>query len=149
MFRRFAPAAAAIDRVYTRADEAAVNLVLVTATESVGIHDPRVCFPMQGWRLEQVHSRAIGPERADLMLAVRGADRLRVMFWRTAPTLRREVGGPQVLRYLRGKLTGAQGESLLVRLSTPDRTGAEELLARFALELQPSLAPLKSAASRA
>jgi EpsI family protein len=143
LFRRYAPTAAAIDRVYTRSDGTGVNLVLVTATDNAGIHDPRVCFPLQGWQLDQSHTRQVRDEQIASMLAIRGADRLRVLFWKTAPTLQRDEGAGRFLRYARGKLVGVQGESLLVRLTTPDGERAEQSLQEFAKDMQPALEPLK------
>jgi EpsI family protein len=143
MFRRYAPTAAAVDRIYTRPDGTGVNLVLVTATDNVGIHDPQVCFPLQGWQIDDVRTVSVSGDSASIMTATRGADSLRVLYWKTAPTARAENGLGRVLAYARASLAGVRGESLLVRLSTPNDARADAALMRFASDVQPALGPLK------
>lgn len=80
-----------VDRLYTDAAGKTVALLLLSATDIKDFHHPRVCFPGQGWRLEEPRILTYRGRQINTMVVSREGEELSVWyFWFTAehpPTL--------------------------------------------------------------
>jgi EpsI family protein len=134
------------DRIYTHPSGKTVNLVLVTSTDLQDFHDPRSCFPGQGWEIRDVHPITVGGDKITAMTATRNGQTVDVYYWQTAKLAKAKGGMLAKLVRLRSSLSGNEGQSLFVRVSSPKTGTPYQTVRSFTELIQPSLKSLERAA---
>lgn len=135
-----------VDRIYTRPGGDAVNLTLITSSRVEDFHDPRSCFPGQGWDLRGVHVEQVEGEQVTAMTAVQGEETLDVLYWQTARAPEPVGGLIARARRLRNSLGGSQGQSLFVRVTAPRGAHPFQTVRAFVHAITPPLRTLKALA---
>jgi len=135
------PTARLLTRVYINPAGKAVELLLLTAREVDDYHDPRVCFPNQGWQISEEQVIQVDNQKMNTLVAMQGREKLDVNFWwvankNTSQSKNGIVAGLYTLRkaFVRGEST-----SLFVRLLALQDGGGQSGMKAFLLELQPEL----------
>ncbi len=139
------PRAKIVDRLYTNSVGQGIELVLVSADRWQDIHDPRVCFPAQGWTLETRGVVTIEGQKINDLSASRNAERWALLFCFTGKTVR-EGTLAEKMDAMRRAITRDEADSLLVRLTTPDNEPNHARLLEFAHKAFAALKPLQKMA---
>ena len=140
------PTAQIIERTYVNKAGGQVDLLLLTATDYGDLHDPRACFPSQGWSLSDEKKLTVGQEQVTDMLAAVDGDQVEVLFWRpdfySVPTPRsafaRDIYNLYVRHYRK-----AEGNSLLVRVIASTTPESHADLMKFTQAIQTPLRTLR------
>ena len=143
---------AIMDRVYTTAEGHSADVMLVTASDNLDIHNPKDCFPSQGWRLSNSRDKVIGGQAVTLMDAQIDTQTMTVLYWTTGiytPPPPRFGLARQALA-LRDKVVPRhEAVSLFVRLMVPRRTGADEEITALAGQVLPPVRAMVDAQKKA
>ena len=152
--RKTIPHASIIERVYTRPDRQALDLLLVSSEVADEMHSPQVCLPAQGWELKTLKPFLVGSDRVRDMVASHEDRQIEVMYWFTAKSTR-EISIPQRIQMIRSELVGVQGEfvasdvegySLLVRIIAAYTPDNHKALLEFVQQIQRPLGVLSEKA---
>ncbi len=139
---------AIMDREYVTGAGQSADVMLVTASDDLDIHNPKDCFPSQGWKLTNSRDKTIGGQPVTLMDAQLGDQKMTVLYWMTGvytPPPPRYALARQALA-LRDKIVPRHQEvSLFVRLMVPQSTGAEAEITGLAEEVLPPVQALVQA----
>lgn len=126
-----------------RAPDAWIYLAGYSTTGATGAHDPTVCYPAQGWDLDEVQTLSIPLENgesfiAKLLLAHQAGQQELVLYW-FQPMGRWSQHAPweQLLRAYDG--FAGRPQYVFVRISTASADGAEAELVELARQLAPWL----------
>ncbi len=139
------PTSAIMDRQYTTAAGQSADVMLVTASDNLDIHNPKDCFPSQGWHLSRSHDEVIQGQTVTVMDAQLGLQKNTVLYWTTG------VYMPPPSRYvlvqkaqsLREKIVPRhESVSLFVRLMVPQGRDADQELAGLAKQVMPPVQAL-------
>ena len=145
------PTSAIMDRVYTAPSQRSADVMLVTASDNMDIHNPQDCFPSQGWRLTNTHSVTIQGQAVTVMDAQLDAQKLKVLYWTTGvftPPPPHSALARKVLA-LRGKIVPRhEFVSLFVRLTVPQSPQAEEEVTQLAGQVLPPVRFLLQSAKK-
>jgi hypothetical protein len=76
------PTATQTENIYQKPGGQPIDLLLVTATRYVDLHDPRDCFRTNGWSEAPHNSVTIQGQTIQSFIAARGGQQLEVLFWR-------------------------------------------------------------------
>jgi hypothetical protein len=134
------PTSAIMDREYTTAAGQTADVMLVTASDNLDIHNPKDCFPSQGWLLTNSHDKVVQGQTVTVMNAQLSDQKMIVLYWTTG------VYMPPTPRYalmrdalaLREKIVPRhEAVSLFVRLMVPQSQGAEEEVTHLAEQVMP------------
>ncbi len=131
---------AIMDRQYATGDGRAADVMLVTASDNLDIHDPKDCFPSQGWQLTNFRSKTIQGQGVSLMDAELDGQKMTVLYWTmgvyTPPAPR--YAAAQAALALRNKIVPRhEAVSLFVRLMVPQGPHADETVTQLAGEVLP------------
>lgn len=139
---------AIMDRVYTTDTGRSADVMLVTASDNLDIHNPKDCFPSQGWRLSNSREKVIAGQTVMMMDAHLDTQDMTVLYWTTGiytPPLPRFALARQAL-LLRGKIVPQhEAVSLFVRLMVPRQAGADEEISALAAQVLPPVQALVNA----
>lgn len=145
------PTAKILDRPYEDGSGRTVDVMLVTASDSLDIHSPLDCFPSQGWKLSGRRTVVIGGQPVNVMDAQLDDQKMTVTYWTTG------YYAPPPSRYalvraastLRTRLIGRrEAESLFVRLIAPATPAGEQGLAEVTALAVPPVRALVEAGAR-
>lgn len=112
-----------VDREYTKEGFEPISLMLVSASNSVDIHNPQLCFPNQGWRLDDQSKIVYQGQEMNSMRASIQDRRYRILYWIQGGKITAEASNPWVrrLRAVRKRLVPEdEGQSLLARIIVPE-----------------------------
>ena len=136
------PTASVIDRVYTDSRGEAVELALVSATNTDDAHDPELCLRGWGWTLETPQLRALDGLVMRSARAHQNGQEMEVLFWWDMP----DAPTPRLRTRLQKFRLETQGHgTILVRLTTPATPHSDAVLRGFARQILPALAAWKQA----
>jgi len=139
---------AIMDRVYTTDTGRSADVMLVTASDNLDIHNPKDCFPSQGWRLSNSRDKVIAGQTVTMMDAQLDTQDMTVLYWTTGvytPPPPRFALARQAL-VLRDKIVPRhESVSLFVRLMVPRRAGADEEVSALAAQVLPPVRALVDA----
>ena len=134
------PTSAIMDREYTTASGQAADVMLVTASDNLDIHNPKDCFPSQGWILTNSRDKVVQGQPVTLMDAQLNDQKMTVLYWTTGiytPPPPRAAWMRKALE-LRGKLVPRhEYVSLFVRLMVPQRPDSREEITQLAEQVMP------------
>jgi EpsI family protein len=139
------PTSEIMDREYRMSDGQGADVMLVTASDNLDIHNPTDCFPSQGWRLTNQHNKVLQGQTVSVMNADLGSQKMTVLYWTTG------VYMPPSSRYalvrkvsaLRDKIVPRhESVSLFVRLMVPQGPNAEETITQLAEQVLPPVQSL-------
>ena len=139
------PTSAIMDREYTTGTGRSADVMLVTASDNLDIHNPKDCFPSQGWALSGSHDKVIEGQTVTVMNAQLKDEKMTVLYWTTG------VYMPPPSRYdivrkalaLREKIVPRhEAVSLFVRLMVPQSQDAEEEITQLARQVMPPVQSL-------
>ncbi len=124
-----------MDRSYrTRAGRAA-DVMLVTASDNLDIHNPKDCFPSQGWNLTNSRDKVIGGQLVTVMDAQLDDQKMTVLYWTTGvytPPPPRFFLARQALRLRDRIVPRHEAVSLFVRLMVPQSADADSEITELA-----------------
>ncbi len=145
------PTSSIMDRVYTSGPSRAADVMLVTASDNLDIHNPKDCFPSQGWRLTNSHDISVGGQPVTVMDAQLDDQKMKVLYWTTGtftpPPPRSRLA--QKALALREKLVPRhEYVSLFVRLMVPQSRQAEEEITQLAGQVLPPVQSLLQSAKK-
>lgn len=136
---------AIMDREYTDDAGRAADVMLVTASDNLDIHNPKDCFPSQGWGLTNSRDRMIGSQMVTLMDAQLGDQKMTVLYWMTGvytPPAPHSVLARRAL-LLRDKIVPRhEAFSLFVRLMVPQGPDADREITALAGQVLPPVQAL-------
>ncbi len=145
------PTSAIMDRVYSTATGRSADVMLVTASDNLDIHNPKDCFPSQGWRLTNSHTEIIQGQPVTIMDAQLDDRSMKVLYWTTGtflPPPPRSVLAQKALS-LRAKFVPShESVSLFVRLMMPQGPQAEEEITQLAGQVMPPVHSLVQSARK-
>lgn len=134
-----------MDRVYTTPAGRSADVMLVTASDNLDIHNPKDCFPSQGWRLSNSRDKVIAGQMVTMMDAQLDTQQMTVLYWTTGvytPPAPRSALARQALR-LRDKIVPQhESVSLFVRLMVPHNIGSDEEITALAGQVLPPVRAL-------
>ncbi len=139
------PTSAIMDRTYVNANGQKADVMLVTASDNLDIHNPKDCFPSQGWHLSNSHDEVVQGQTVTVMDAELDSQKSTVLYWTTG------VYMPPSSRYALVRKAQALRErivprheavSLFVRLIVPQSQDADQELAQLAEQVMPPVQAL-------
>ncbi len=140
-----------VDRVYATGAGRSADVMLVTASDDLDIHNPKDCFPSQGWLLTNSRDKTVGGQAVTMMDAQLGEQKMTVLYWTTGiytPPAPRSLLARQAVA-LRNKIVPRRQEvSLFVRLMVPQGAGADAEITGLAAEVLPPVQALLEAGRR-
>lgn len=139
---------AIMDRVYTTAAGQSADVMLVTASDNLDIHNPKDCFPSQGWRLSNSRDKVIAGQTVTLMDAQLDDHAMTVLYWTTGvytPPPPRSALARQALALREKIVPRHEAVSLFVRLMVPQGDGADEAVTALAAKVLPPVRALVDA----
>lgn len=145
------PTSKIMDRVYTNRAGREADVMLVTASDNLDIHNPLDCFPSQGWKLTNLRQQIVGGQQVNVMDAQLDDQKMTVMYWTTGYYEPPASPHPFVrsVSALRTKILGRrQADSLFVRLMVPANSQSEEALTQLAAQVLPPVQSLLDAGKR-
>jgi EpsI family protein len=142
-----------VDRAYTNVAGRSVALLMLSATDIKDFHSPQVCFPGQGWRLENPRILTYRGRRINTMIASRGEEELSIWyFWFTDehPSALPENHPLRPLYNLRMKaVPEMERATLFVRLIASKTPDSDRPLRSFLEAIWEPLQSLRTNGSRA
>lgn len=124
-----------MDREYTSDAGRSADVMLVTASDNLDIHNPKDCFPSQGWKLTNSRDQIIGGQRVTLMDGQLDDQKMTILYWMTGvytPPAPRSALARQAL-VLRDKIVPRhEAVSLFVRLMVPQSPDADREITALA-----------------
>ena len=145
------PTSSIMDRVYTLGADRSADVMLVTASDNLDIHNPKDCFPSQGWRLTNSHDKVIQGQTVTVMDAQLDDQKMKVLYWTTGtftPPPPRSLLAKKALS-LRARLVPShEYVSLFVRLMVSQGPQAEEEITQLAGQVLPPVHSLVQAARK-
>lgn len=145
------PTSSIMDRVYTSGAGRAADVMLVTASDNLDIHNPKDCFPSQGWRLTNSHNEVVQGQTVTVMDAQLDDQKMKVLYWTTGtftPPLPRSALARKALA-LRAKIVPShEYVSLFVRLMVSQGPQAEEEISQLAGQVMPPVRSLVQSAKK-
>ncbi len=145
------PTSSIMDRVYTASTGRAADVMLVTASDNLDIHNPKDCFPSQGWRLTNSHDEMVQGQAVTVMDAQLDDQKMKVLYWTTGTFTPPPPRSPLARKALalRAKLVPShEYVSLFVRLMVPQGTQAEEEINQLAGQVMPPVRSLLESAKK-
>jgi EpsI family protein len=138
------PTAHIVERTYRNPSGQIVSLLLLTASDYKDFHDPNVCLPGHGWQLSERTAIQVEGRPINRMEAVQQNTKLLVLYWLAGDYMANVPHGlpMQKALSLRKALTGEGGQSLFVRIIATDKEAPEEVVLKFASEVQPAIQTL-------
>lgn len=137
-----------MDREYTTASGRSADVMLVTASDNLDIHNPKDCFPSQGWVLTNSHDVVIGGQPVTLMDAQLDDQKMTILYWTTGvylPLPPRSALARRALA-LRAKIVPQhEAVSLFVRLMVPQSAEATLEISALAEQVLPPVQALVQA----
>lgn len=112
-----------VERTYRNPRGQFAQLLLLTATETGDFHNPRSCFPSQGWNLFGFREVKVRGQRIKAMTADQDGDKLQVFYWRTGyrpPPPQRNALRQKLYAFRVGFIGKEEGMPLFVRVIAPD-----------------------------
>ena len=145
------PTSSIMDRVYTSGADRSADVMLVTASDNLDIHNPKDCFPSQGWRLTNSHDAVVQGQTVTIMDAQLDDRRMKVLYWTTGtftPPPPRSALAQKALA-LRAKIVPShEYVSLFVRLMMPQGPQAETEITQLAGQVMPPVRSLVQSARK-
>ncbi len=136
---------AIMDREYTNGAGRSADVMLVTASDNLDIHNPKDCFPSQGWNLTNSRDEVIGGQTVTLMDAQLNDQKMTILYWMTGvytPPAPRWSLARQALS-LRGRIVPRhEAISLFVRLMVPAGPDADSDITALAGQVLPPVQAL-------
>jgi len=117
------PSAKIIDRNYTNSIGETVDLTLVTANDSLDIHDPVVCLPAQGWQIVDSSQAVYGGQLVNILDLTQDGQSMRAVYWWTGyypPKLSSHFWVQDAAKFRAKMINKREGESLMVRILSTD-----------------------------
>ncbi len=117
-----------MDREYTNSAGRSADVMLVTASDNLDIHNPKDCFPSQGWKLTNSRDKVIGGQPVTLMDAQLDDQKMTVLYWTTGvytPSAPRSLLARQALVLRNTIVPRHEAVSLFVRLMVPQSPDAD------------------------
>ena len=145
------PTSAIMDREYTSRAGQSADVMLVTASDNMDIHNPKDCFPSQGWHLTNTREKVIQGQTVSLMDAQLDDQKMTVLYWTTGvymPPPPASALARQVLALRERIVPRHEAVSLFVRLMVPQSPDADETITRLAGQVMPPVQTLLSAAKK-
>ena len=139
------PTSKVMDREYTDSFGHEADVMLVTASDNLDIHNPTDCFPSQGWQLSNLHQQVVDGQTVNVMDAQLDEQRMTVMYWTTGyyEPPASPVALVRTVSALRTKILGRkQADSLFVRLMVPSTATSDTDLTQLAEHVLPSVQSL-------
>lgn len=139
------PTSAIMDREYTTADGQAADVMLVTASDNLDIHNPKDCFPSQGWILTNSHDKMVQGQVVTVMDAQLNEQKMTVLYWTTGiytPPPPRTAWMRKALELREKIVPRHEYVSLFVRLMVPQRPNSSEEITRLAEQVMPPVQAL-------
>ena len=136
---------AIMDRQYTTGTGQSADVMLVTASDNLDIHNPKDCFPSQGWVLTNSRDKVIGGQTVTLMDAQLDDRKMTVLYWMTGvytPAPPRALLARQALKLRSRIVPRHEATSLFVRLMVPNSAGADAEITALAGQVLPPVQAL-------
>ena len=134
-----------MDREYTDEAGRSADVMLVTASDNLDIHNPKDCFPSQGWILTNSRDKMIGGQPVTVMDAQLDDQKMMVLYWTTGvytPPAPRSLLARQAL-VLRDRIVPRhEAVSLFVRLMIPQSADADSEITALAGQVLPPVQAL-------
>ncbi|HZT44230.1 MAG TPA: exosortase-associated EpsI family protein [Chthonomonadaceae bacterium] len=145
--RQVLPTARIVERTYTDGIGRQVNLILVSAGEYKDIHDPQICFPTQGFDMQDQREQTIDGQVVQTMTVSRNFDSYDVRYWLVGDKTGVMDGSIPLTKVLalRSLIQHASVQPLLVRLVTRHSPGSDRALEDLARQLAAPLHTLVGA----
>ena len=142
------PTAMISDREYADPAGRSIDVMLVTASDSLDIHSPLDCFPSQGWHLSQPKQINLRGQSMYVMDALQNDQKLTIMYWTTGyytPAPSHNVLIRKASDFRNELVPNHEGESLFVRLIAPATPAGDQGLSELAGQMVPSVRDLLKA----
>jgi EpsI family protein len=142
------PTAKIMERTYMDSRGRSADVMLVTASDSLDIHNPLDCFPSQGWKLSNNRAASLNGQPVSVMDAQQDEQRMSVVYWRTGYYDPPASPSALVRRVyaLRQRVVGRkEGESLFVRVMVPADSSGGQTLMQLAGQILPPVQALVAA----
>ena len=126
---------AIMDREYTNGSGRTADVMLVTASDNLDIHNPKDCFPSQGWKLTNSRDKVIGGQTVTLMDAQLDDQKMTILYWMTGvymPPAPHSVLARQALKFRERIVPRHEAVSLFVRLMVPQSPDADSEITALA-----------------
>ena len=139
------PTARIMDRIYGNEQGDYINLVLVSSEVAEDAHDPELCFPSQGWKVEPLAAWSLYEKSMHHDRVIQSGHTMDLLFWyeTTNPRNNAWINRTEKIRLeLHGR------GSVLVRLTTMQGARSEAALKDFVRQLVPALREWKQSASK-
>ncbi|MGI4788513.1 MAG: EpsI family protein [Janthinobacterium lividum] len=139
------PTSAIMDRQYSTSSGESADVMLVTASDNMDIHNPKDCFPSQGWVLTNNRDKMIQGQTVSLMDAQLDDQKMTVLYWTTGVYMPPPSPYPfvQSVLKLREKVVPRhEAVSLFVRLMVPQNSNSDEAITDLAKQVLPPVQSL-------
>ena len=136
------PTAKIIERVYTDDLDHSIDLTLVTAKDSLDIHDPSICLPGQGWKIVTSGTAQYSRQSVHTMTLNQDGDTMKVIYWWTGYYPPKLSSHPwvQAASRLRTRIVHSRdGESLMVRILSNSDDNNDAVINDFTSQLIPQV----------
>lgn len=145
------PTSSIMDRVYSTGTGRSADVMLVTASDNLDIHNPKDCFPSQGWRLTNSHDVTIQGQTVTVMDAQLDDQKMKVLYWTTGtftPPPPRSALAQKALSLREKIVPSHEYVSLFVRLMVSQGPQAEEEITQLAGQVLPPVHSLVQSARK-
>lgn len=142
------PTSEIMDRVYTNEAGQSADVMLVTASDNLDIHNPKDCFPSQGWKLTNNREKVIDGQTVTLMDAQLDDVKMTVLYWTTGvytPPPPSSLLAQKALALREKIVPRHEAVSLFVRLMVQQGPTAEEGITHLAGQVIPPVDSLLEA----
>ena len=147
--QKLLPTASILDRFYTDTGSAerrrTVSLVLVSAALLADAHDPELCLPGQGWKVEHLPAPAFGDRAVHYDRVVQDGQSMDVLYWWDVPRCSGESWMDSIEKT---RMTLWGRGTILVRLATPTGPESNAVLEQFARQIIPVIERWKQPPAR-
>ncbi len=136
---------AIMDREYANGSGRTADVMLVTASDNLDIHNPKDCFPSQGWKLTNSRDKVIGGQTVTLMDAQLDDQKMTILYWMTGvymPPAPRSALARQALKLRDRIVPRHEAVSLFVRLMVPQSPDADSEITALAGQVLPPVQAL-------
>jgi EpsI family protein len=139
------PSAKIIERMYTDPAGHVIDLTLVTANDSLDIHDPSICLPAQGWKILNSSSMSYGSQAANILDLDESGQKMTTVYWWTGcypPKLSNHIWVQYAAKIQKHFVHARELDSLMVRIMSDSNTNSNATLNNFVQSVMPAVKQL-------